>query len=66
MQGTPAPRYFLLEFDHPNIPLGLVVREGDIEVGAEPEDLGLILFEPSEEVVGIPFISSPFGNGELA
>ena len=50
--GAPAAADLLLEFDHPNVPFGLVVIERDAEVGREPQDIFAVGGEPGEQRSG--------------
>ncbi len=57
--GAPAAGDLLLQFDHPDIAFGLVVVEGDGEVGREAQYVVLVLIEAAEQGTGGSKFRSP-------
>jgi len=45
--AAPAAEDLLLQFDHPDVPFGLVVVEGNLEVVGESQDVVLAEVEPA-------------------
>ena len=45
--AVPAAGDLLLQFDHPGVPFGLVVVEGNLEVVGEPQDVVRVEVEPA-------------------
>ena len=68
--GSEAAGDFHLDLHHSQVPLGLVVGEGDGEVSEELQDIAFELVQPDQEIVsgamGRPSArSAPSGEGRL-
>ena len=66
-QCSEAPRDLDADLAHPQVPLGLVIGEGNAQVSEEPQDIGLAVAQPKGEIVsGSPFWSAArgFAGGE--
>jgi hypothetical protein len=58
-EGSEAVADFGFRLDHPDGLLGDIVRELDLEVGGEPEELVLALSQPQGQVAGRSLLAGP-------
>lgn len=59
--GAPAAGDLLLEFDHADVLLGLVVAERHAEVVSEAQHVGLIALQAHQQVVGLAALALTSG-----